>query len=904
MRHNRWCFNLALLCLVLFCFLYKNPVFAQNPNAHVPGEILVQLKPAVRASAWATQQASLRAAGSGFTLDEVPLSEHMHIWRVRFDPATQNENELLAQIRRDPVVVVAQFNHYVEWRSAIPNDPEFAKQWYMNNNGQDGGTVGLDIGVKQAWDITTGGLTPNSDTIVICVIDNGIDTGHMDLKANLWKNRAEIPNNNIDDDENGYIDDYHGWNIRRRSDNISEEAVHGTEVAGFIGAVGNNNVGIAGVNWKVKIMGVVGGFNSSTEDIIIQAFNYPFLQRKLYNQSGGKKGAFVVATNSSWGLPRATPQEYPIWCSFFDSLGHQGIVNVIATSNDPIDVDVTGDMPGACSSPFIVNVTSISRTGALNHGYGKTTVDLGSFGEQAITTAKNNGYITTSGTSFAAPQVAGAIGLLYSAPCPTLSSLSRRDPQAAALWIRRLLLENVKPYFSLANKTTTGGFLHIYSSLVALGKECGACPSLVSIAVSDITTTSAKLSWTSNDSIQRVDLRFRTKGSTTWTILERALPPYNFTNLKACTDYEFQLKSYCRNVTLDFDEIFTFRTDGCCDPPAKITIPLGIISSTIIRWEPVTAASSYTFRYRIVGTSAWTALTPPFTSVNLRNLQACTEYELQIRSECLDGTSSVFSKSYTFKTGNCGACLDMAYCKETILIDQAEQEWITGVQVGNFNNRSGRNGYGDFTGLKGLDLRSGQSYSFKTTMGYKGQLFNEFVVAWIDFNQDGQFGANEAVYNSGAKKDTVFSGMINVPTRIPAGPTRMRVMLRYNTEPSTCFSGSNNYYGEVEDYCVNIDMISTATETLSLATRLQVFPNPFQEEFIVGFQLPSSAPKAQLEVWNAQGQRMYSRTLSVLGNTLMQENVPAQDWPTGLYLVRLHTGQGKEEVWGKVLKAQ
>lgn len=898
MRHS-----LAWFCLVLLCFLSNNPCFAQNTD-HVPGEILVQLRASVRASAWAMQQANLRAAGSGFKLDEAPLSEPMQIWRLRFDPSTQDENELLARIRHDPAVSSAQFNHYIEWRSATPNDPDFTKQWYLNNTGQDGGTVGFDIGAKQAWDITTGGLSPNGDTIVVCVIDNGIDTDHMDLKANLWVNRAEIPNNNIDDDENGYIDDYRGWNIRRRSDNISEEAVHGTQVAGFIGAVGNNNLGITGVNWKVKIMGVVGGFNSTTEDIIIQAFNYPFLQRKLYNQSGGKKGAFVVSTNASWGIPRATPAQYPIWCSLYDSLGHQGIINVIATSNDPINVDVSGDMPGACGSPFIINVTSIGRTGTLNHAFGKTTVDVAAFGEQAITTTKNNAYITTSGTSFAAPQVAGAVGLLYAAPCPTLSSLARRDPQAAALWIRRLLLENVKTYGSLVDKLSTGGFLHVYSSLLALTKECGACPSLVSIAVNNITTNSAKLSWTTNDSIQRVDLRFRTKGSTTWTTIERALPPYNFTDLKACTEYEFQLKSYCRNTTLDFEELFSFRTDGCCDPPAKVSIPLGIISSTIIRWEPVTAASSYTFRYRIVGTSAWTALTPPFTSANLRNLQACTSYEFQIRSECLGGTSSVFSKSYTFKTGNCGACLDRDYCDETILIDQAEQEWIVGVQVGNFNNRSPRNGYGDFTGLKGLDLRSGQSYAFRVDMDYEGQLFNEYVVAWIDFNQDGQFTENEKVYNSGAKKDTVFTGMINVPANIPQGPTRMRVMLRYNTEPSPCFSGTNNFYGEVEDYCVNIDQISTSTENLEPGARLQVFPNPFMEEFIVGFQLPISDPKAQLEVWSAQGQRMYTRTLSVLGNTLMQESVPAQDWPAGLYLVRLHLGKGKEEVWGKVIKAK
>lgn len=892
----------ALFCFALSYLWFITPGFAQNQNDHVPGEILVQLRATVRASAWANQEASLRAAGSGFVLDEAPLSEPMHIWKLRFDPNTQDENELLARLRRDPAILAAQFNHYIELRSATPNDPEFAKQWYLSNTGQEGGFLGLDLGMPQAWDITKGGLTPGGDTIVVCVIDDGIDTTHRDLKANLWVNRAEIPNNNLDDDENGYIDDYRGWSVRRKNDDISEDASHGTEVAGFIGAVGNNNYGVTGVNWKVKIMGVFGGYNSSTEDIIIQAYNYPFIQRRRYNQSGGKQGAFVVATNASWGVPRAKPEEYPIWCSFFDSLGHQGIMNICATENDPVDVDAIGDMPGSCGSPYIISVTSMSRTGTIPHGYGKTTVDLAAFGEQAITTAKNNGFVTISGTSFAAPQVAGAVGLLYAAPCPTLASLARRDPKAAALWIRRLILENVKPHFNLKNTTSTGGHLQVYNSLLALAKECGSCPSLVSVAVSNITINSARLSWTSNDSIQRVDLRFRIKGSATWTTIERALPPYNFIDLKTCTEYEYQLKTYCRNTSVDFDQLFSFRTDGCCEPPSQVTIPTGIISSVIIRWQPVTAASSYTFRYRPVGTTAWSSLSPPFTSANLRNLTACTEYEFQIRSECLDGTSSVFSKSFTFKTRNCGACLDKDYCAETILIDQSEQEWITGVYVGNFKNTSTRDGYGDYTGLKGLDLRSGQSYNFKLTMGYKGTLFNEFVVAWIDLNQDGQFGNNEALYNSGAKKDTVFSGVINIPANTPSGPTRMRVALRYNTEPSTCFSGSSNYYGEIEDYCVNIDLISTSVNTVNPANQLHIFPNPFSDEFVVSLKLPTSAPKAQLEVWNAQGQMVHARTLAIPGNTLLQETITADGWPKGLYLVRLRNGN--EEAWGKVLKVE
>ena len=892
---------LALCCLIYLCFSYHH--LSAQVQDHVPGEILVQLRPAVRASAWANQQVSLRAAGSGFQLDEAPLSEPMQIWKLRFDPQTQDENELLARIRRDPAVVAAQFNHFIELRSVTPNDPDFSKQWHWYNTGQDGGVAGIDLGMRQAWDITTGGLTPNGDTIVVCVIDDGIDTTHRDLKANLWVNRAEIPNNNRDDDENGYIDDYRGWNVQLKNDNISADASHGTEVAGMIGAVGNNNLGITGVNWKIKIMGVMGGYNSAKEADIIQAYNYPFIQRKLYNQSGGKKGAFVVATNASWGIPRTTPADYMIWCNFFDSLGHQGIINVNATSNSNIDIDVTGDMPGGCGSPFIIVSTSINRLGDLVRGYGKKNVDLAALGEQVYTTSVRSTYTLISGTSLAAPQIVGAVGLLYSAPCPTLSSLARRDPEAATLWIRRLLLENVKPLPGLQNVTATGGYLHVNNSLQALLQACGACPPLVSIAVRNITVNSGQLSWTSNDSIQRVDLRFRAKGSTAWTTIESVSAPFNFTSLSVCTEYEYQLKTYCRNSTLDFEETFSFRTDGCCEPPEKVTIPTSIVSSTIIRWQAVTAASGYTFRYRPVGTSTWSTLNRPFTSANLQNLLACTEYEFQLRSECSGGTSSAFGKVFTFKTGNCGACLDKAYCREAISEEQANQEWIRSVQIGNFSNPSSRNGYGDFTGLKGIDLRSGQSYAFTVKMGFTGQLFNEYVVAWIDLNQNGQFDQHETVYNSGSKKDSIFSGQISIPMGTPSGPTRMRIALRYNSEPSTC-SATDRYFGEMEDYCITIDAISTATNDLKPQNQLQVFPNPFAENFMVNLTLAEAAPKAQLEVWNAQGQQVYARSLALPGNTVVQERIEASNWPKGLYLLRLRTGKENSEVWGKVLKVE
>ncbi|MCB0680027.1 MAG: S8 family serine peptidase, partial [Saprospiraceae bacterium] len=127
-----------------------------------------------------------------------------------------------------------------------------------------GGLPDADIDATEAWDHTTGGLTPAGDTIVVAVIDDGTDPDHPDLAANLWRNYAEIPYNNIDDDDNGYIDDHWGWNVSAGID-LVQFGSHGVKVSGLIGAVGDNQTGIAGVNWDVKILNVVGITNVESE---------------------------------------------------------------------------------------------------------------------------------------------------------------------------------------------------------------------------------------------------------------------------------------------------------------------------------------------------------------------------------------------------------------------------------------------------------------------------------------------------------------------------------------------------------------------------------------------------------------------------------------------------------------
>lgn len=219
----------------------------------------------------------------------------------------------------------------------IPNDPNFTNQNDLEM-----------IGMPNSWDLTTGGLTYRGDTIVVAVIDDGFQLSHEDLKENLWHNPGEIPNDGIDNDGNGYKDDYYGVNITTGRDNHPVMS-HGTSVSGIIGAKGNNGKGISGINWNIKLMTISYDHHISQ---LVEAYNYVLDMRKKYNDTKGSEGAFVVAVNLSSGIEFALPQNFPLWCSFYDSLGAQGVLSVCSASNDHHNVEIYGDLPARCTSPL------------------------------------------------------------------------------------------------------------------------------------------------------------------------------------------------------------------------------------------------------------------------------------------------------------------------------------------------------------------------------------------------------------------------------------------------------------------------------------------------------------------------------------------------------------------------
>lgn len=452
---------IILLALASASFAWSQSLERQS------GEMLVQLRPEA-SPATVLNQLKLAVPGAKALIWKDIVAPDWQMYLLGFDEAGTDATALLAAARRQPDILAAQWNHRTLERSTQPNDPD----WWQ----QDDMTL---IGMPEAWDVTYGGLTLAGDTIVVAVLEKGALLDHPDLAPNAWFNRGEIPDNGLDDDGNGYIDDYKGWNPRTKDDDPGNIGFHGTAVNGVIGARGNNNLGVTGVNWHVKLMNLG---NVEIESEIVAAYNYVATMRKRYNASNGSQGAFVVATNASFGLDFEKGIDHPLWCAVYDSLGKVGVLSVGATTNQNTNVDIQGDMPSTCPSEYLLIVTNMDKFDKKmpNTGYGPIHVDLGAPGQGTHTTWSQGttpSYGAFHGTSAATPHVTGAIGLLYSLQCADLTVDALTQPAACARRIRDVILENVSPNETLQNITTTDGRLDVARSVKFVQDICGGAAS-------------------------------------------------------------------------------------------------------------------------------------------------------------------------------------------------------------------------------------------------------------------------------------------------------------------------------------------------------------------------------------------------------------------------------------------
>ena len=342
--------------------------------------------------------------------------------------------------------------------------------WGMYSDGTDPlvGPLAYGSQADAAW---AAGFIGSKD-VFVGVIDGGIQLDHPDLAANLWTNPGEIVGNGIDDDGNGYVDDIHGWNASNDDGNVSSVDAatdyHGSHVAGTIGAVGGNSLGVAGVNWEVSLISgkmFPGGYYSDA----IQAIDY-----MTYLKT--RKGLNLVALNHSW----AGTSSSQALLDAISRAAQAGILSVAAAGNSATNLDLAPVYPAAFDTTAaagynaVVSVAAIGRYGAKASfsNYGQTTVDLAAPGGERVdlnnpslhdpnleiwSTVPASGYGYARGTSMAAPHVTGAIAL-YASANPGVSAAQTRDD---------LLTAGVRPVAALAPFTVTGGTLDV-AGLLAL----------------------------------------------------------------------------------------------------------------------------------------------------------------------------------------------------------------------------------------------------------------------------------------------------------------------------------------------------------------------------------------------------------------------------------------------------
>jgi len=360
---------------------------------------------------------------------------------VATDPATLDSVlELMTTLAAAACVNIAEPDYVVHVSDTTPDDPSYGSLWGMPK-----------IRMPEVWDMTTG-----TGGVVVAVFDTGTTLDHPDLESNIWYNSGEIPDNGLDDDENGYVDDIYGWDFYDDDNDPTDVEGHGTHVAGTIGAVGNNGIGVAGVCWNVRIMSIkFFGYNGNT----LEGFASDAMAGVYYVMNHKLHGVPVRVTNHSWGGAGNSQ----ILREALEAAGFQGIIHMAAAGNNgTLNNDVAPHYPASYTLDSVVAVANTTQPDGLHSAshYGATSVDLGAPGAGTYSTSWTGGYVHKSGTSMSTPHVSGVAALM----CDYLPHLTIAE-------LRQAILDGTDPIPALSGKCVTGGRLNAYGAFATLAPD-------------------------------------------------------------------------------------------------------------------------------------------------------------------------------------------------------------------------------------------------------------------------------------------------------------------------------------------------------------------------------------------------------------------------------------------------
>jgi subtilisin family serine protease len=371
--------------------------------------------------------------------------ENAEGWEAIDDLDNADAASIVAQYSQLPEVEYAEPNYEINLEETnagplvpvLPHDPQFNDQWALANSGQKGGKQGADISATLAWSITTG-----TDKLVVAVLDTGVDYTHEDLVENMWVRPATMAP--YHDNELGTIDDLNGFNAIDTAADPMDDNGHGTHCAGIIGAEGENNIGIAGVNWKVQIMPLKflnAGGSGSTKDAI-EAINY-VINRK-------KAGVNVRIISASWGSTQKSRALGDVIRKAYEN----DILFVAAAGNSSVNNDRTPHYPS--SYPNVISVAALDRNDQLASfsNFGVKSVMIGAPGVDILSTWLGNEYEEKSGTSMATPVVSGVAALILS-----------KNPRMSVDDLSKRLMDSTDPIIALKGKTVSGGRINAAKAL-------------------------------------------------------------------------------------------------------------------------------------------------------------------------------------------------------------------------------------------------------------------------------------------------------------------------------------------------------------------------------------------------------------------------------------------------------